>query len=261
MRYRHSVVHYIQHARQSSVNDIDGKMWPEIEAAKKDNKRELKLSGVSISERFDSDGLDASLFELNSLNLLTISDTSLQNLPSEISNLTNLQTLLLYGNELKSLPKSFGLLEKLKVLDVSRNQLESIPDEIANLTQLTTINLSNNALKIFPSLPNSIKLSVLDLSNNKLTTMPDICYDDNTVLADIYIKGNSIENIPGEITRLASLKHLNLAGNKIKTVPKVLAGMAKLKGGFKNKTPKKATIAYIDDLFNRAWFNREPHIR
>lgn len=205
-------------------------MWPEIESAKTENKRELKLSGVQISERIDANGLDQTIFQLNAINLLTISETSLKIVPSEISNLTNLQTLLLYGNEIKSLPNSIGLLDKLKVLDVSRNQLDSIPSEIANLTQLTTINLSNNALEQFPSLPNSVKLSVIDLSNNKLNAFPDVCHENNAVLADFLIKGNLIEEIPSELIHLVSLKHLSLANNKIKTVPKLLADMAKLKG-------------------------------
>lgn len=205
-------------------------MWPEIESTKNENKRELKLSGVQISERIDANGLDPSIFQLNAINLLTISETSLKIVPSDISNLTNLQSLLLYGNEIKSLPNSIGLLDKLKVLDVSRNQLDTIPSEIANLTQLTTINLSNNALEQFPSLPNSVKLSVIDLSNNKLSAFPDVCHENNAVLAEVLIKGNAIEDFPETILQLVSLKHLNLANNKIKAVPKLLADVAKLKG-------------------------------
>lgn len=205
-------------------------MWPEVESTKTENKRELKLSGAAISERIDATGLDKCIFNINALNLLNISDTSLKILPSEISNLTNLQTLLLYGNEIQSLPSSIGLLEKLKVLDVSRNKLETVPDEIAGLAQLTTINLSNNGLENFPSLPNSTKLSVIDLSNNKLTVFPDICHETNAVLADVLFKGNAIDDIPGDIIHLVSLKHFSLANNKIKTVPKLLADLAKLKG-------------------------------
>ena len=138
-------------------------MWPEIEATKKENKRELKLSGAQVSERIDSDGLHPSLFEINALNLLNISDTTLKIVPSLISNLANLQTILFYGNEITELPSSIGQLDKLKVLDVSRNKLTKIPSEIANLPNLTTINLSNNNLTEFPTLSNSQKLLVIDL--------------------------------------------------------------------------------------------------
>lgn len=132
-------------------------MWREIQQAKDENKREIKLAGAEI---------DSSLFALESLNLLNISETSLNALPLEISNLINLQTLLLYGNEIASIPDTIGHLEKLKVLDLSRNKLEHVPDTITKLTNLTTINLSNNQLTEFPTLENFTKLSVIDLSGN-----------------------------------------------------------------------------------------------
>ncbi len=121
-------------------------MWPEIESTKTANKRELKLNGAAISERIDKNGLDASIFDLINLNLLNISDTSLKILPPQISNLTNLQTILLFGNELTELPQCIGKLDKLKVLDVSRNKLAVLPQEMSELINLTTINLSNNEL-------------------------------------------------------------------------------------------------------------------
>lgn len=121
-------------------------MWPEIESTKSGNKRELKLHGAAISERIDRSGLDSSIFDLVNLNLLNISDTSLKNLPPQISNLTNLQTILLFGNELTELPQCIGKLDKLKVLDVSRNKLASLPQEMSELSNLTTVNLSNNEL-------------------------------------------------------------------------------------------------------------------
>lgn len=205
-------------------------MWPEIAQVKSENKRELKLSGAEISERIDASGLDNNLFALDSLNLLNISDTSLQHLPDELSNLTNLQTLLLYGNHVKTIPDIISALQKLKVLDISRNKLECIPRGIADLSCLMTLNLSNNALMQFPSLKNSGTLVVIDLSCNKLTEFPDICYEKNSHLAEINLKNNLIELIPHEIVLLASLKHLNLITNKIGKIPKCLANVSKLKG-------------------------------
>lgn len=208
-------------------------MWPEITSAKSENKRELKLSGAEISESISANGLDSDLFALDTLNLLNISDTNLQQLPAEISNLTNLQTLLLYGNEISTVPNTIGALEKLKVLDISRNKLDCIPSEIADLSSLMTLNLSNNALTKFPCLKRSGKLTVIDLSGNKLSDFPDICHENNAHLAEINLKNNVIEEIPHEIVLLASLKHLNLDNNKIKKIPKCLADLSKLKGMFK----------------------------
>lgn len=205
-------------------------MWQEIQQAKDEHKREIKLSGAEITERIDKDGLDASLFALDSLNLLNISDTSLKALPIEISNLINLQTLLLYGNEISTVPESIGRLDKLKVLDISRNKLENVPDTITQLQNLTTINISNNKLTTFPALKNFTKLSVIDLSGNQLTEFPQIFCGENSNLSEIYLKENSIEEIPHVIDQLVSLKHFSLAKNKVKKIPKSLANISKLKG-------------------------------
>lgn len=205
-------------------------MWVEIQAAKTENKRELKLSGAEISERIDCDGIDQSLFALDALNLLNISDTSLQKIPPEIANLSNLQTLLLYGNEIDAVPESIGQLTKLKVLDLSRNQLQAIPDAIQNLSNLQTINVSNNTLKSFPELNNFPKLLMIDLSSNQLNEFPLIYSEKNSNLSEIYLKENAIESIPYAIDALVQLKHFSMAKNQVKKVPKSLANITKLKG-------------------------------
>lgn len=209
---------------------ISKKMWPEIQQAKDENKREIKLSGAVIKNKIEENGIDLSLFALESLNLLTISDTSLKSLPTDISNLINLQTLLLYGNEIAEIPDAIVRLDKLKVLDLSRNQLKSVPDTITKLHNLTTINISSNQLTSFPSLKDFTKLSVINLSGNQLVDFPDICSEQNSNLSEIYLKENAIERIPHAIDQLISLKHFSMAKNKVKTVPKTLANISKLKG-------------------------------
>lgn len=210
-------------------------MWTEIVQAKDENKRELKLSGADISERIDQDGIDSNLFTVESLNLLNISDTSLKVLPIEISKLANLQTLLLYGNEINEVPDTIGQLDKLKVLDLSRNQLVTLPETIAQLHNLTTINVSNNNLNAFPALKNFTKLLMIDLSGNQLVEFPDIYSEENGNLSEIYLKENSIEQIPHEIDALVSLKHFSLAKNKVKKIPTSLANISKLKGTFSSQ--------------------------
>lgn len=204
-------------------------MWNEIQQARDKNKCEIKLSGADISERIDKNGIDGALFALDSLNLLNISDTTLKALPAEISNLVNLQTLLLYGNEIATIPESISQLKKLKVLDVSRNKLENVPESITVLQNLTTINLSNNQLTTFPALKNFTKLSVIDLSGNQLVEFPDIYSVENSNLSEIYLKENAIEQIPHEISQLVSLKHFSLSKNRVKKIPKTLANISKLK--------------------------------
>lgn len=88
-------------------------MWPEILSAKQENKRELSLSGDSFTKQLTkTDGkLDAAMFDLKQLNFLQLSHSvQLCEIPDTIQKLENLQSLLLFGNGLKSLPGETNIL-------------------------------------------------------------------------------------------------------------------------------------------------------
>lgn len=205
-------------------------MWPEISLAKTEKRHELVLSGKPISERIAKDGLDLSLFSLDSLNYLKISETTLTGIPDEIQKLTNLQSLVLYSNKFEEINEHIFQLDKLKVLDLSRNNIKNVPASIANLTQIVSVNLSSNNIENFPPLTKNSKLSVLDLSSNKLVKFPDICYQELSSLAEVKLNNNEIDEIPCNINVLPALKTLDLSSNKINTVPGELACCNKLKG-------------------------------
>lgn len=82
-------------------------MWPEISSAKQENKRELSLNGDKFTDQLskNSGKLDAALFALKQLNFLQLSHSAeFCEIPDEIQKLENLQSLLLFGNRLKSVP-------------------------------------------------------------------------------------------------------------------------------------------------------------
>lgn len=203
-------------------------MWPEIDLVKSENRHELVLSGSAISARIEEEGLLEDLFSLLTLNYLNISETKLDAISSKIAQLENLQTLVLHSNALTEAPEEIFSLSKLKILDLSRNKLQKIPDSLASLTQLTTLNISSNALESFPTLKLT-KLAVLDLSNNKLSDFPDIGYPEVSVLHDLKLNANCIQELPAAISKLGSLKVFDISANKIKVIPGQLADCHKLK--------------------------------
>lgn len=82
-------------------------MWPEISSVKLENKRELNLNGDKFTKQLEKNGdrLDSGIFELNQLNFLQLSNSArLCEIPNDVQNLENLQSLLLFGNNLKTLP-------------------------------------------------------------------------------------------------------------------------------------------------------------
>lgn len=208
---------------------MTGGEWSEITTAKEENRHELILSGPTVSERIEKNGLDSSLFGVTGLNFLRISETCLETVPDAISNLQNLSTLVLHSNKLKRLTPSLSKLPKLKNLDASRNQLEDFPEEIADLSALYSLNSSFNQLTTFPCLVKNIRLTILDLSNNCLEDFPDICCDQLCHLSEVRLGSNKIKSIPHSISVLPALKVLDLSENKIKDVPGELSDISKLK--------------------------------
>lgn len=108
-------------------------MWPEISSAKQENKRELSLNGDKFTDQLaKNDGkLDSSLFELKQLNFLQLSHSpQLCEIPDVIHKLENLQSLLLFGNHLSSLPGEFScnILDNYSLtLTFFQHQLNSSP--------------------------------------------------------------------------------------------------------------------------------------
>lgn len=83
-------------------------MWPEISAVKQDNKRELSLNGDKFTKQLsENEGkLDKALFHLKQINFLQLShSTEFCEIPDDIQKLENLQSLLLFGNRLTTLPR------------------------------------------------------------------------------------------------------------------------------------------------------------
>jgi len=76
-----------------------------IEEAARTGQTKLDLSRNQLSE------LPTEITQLANLNTLDLSENQLSELPTEITQLANLNTLDLSGNQLSELPAEIGLLE------------------------------------------------------------------------------------------------------------------------------------------------------
>ncbi|KIC76512.1 hypothetical protein DB41_FX00210, partial [Neochlamydia sp. TUME1] len=102
-----------------------------------------------------------------------LSGVGLTYLPSEICQLSKLQTLDLNQNQLVSLPAEIGQLSQLRALVLRQNQLVSLPAEIGQLSQLRTLNLRENQLTGLPKEIGQLsRLRVLYLKQNQLIALP-----------------------------------------------------------------------------------------
>jgi Leucine-rich repeat (LRR) protein len=155
-------------------------------------------------------------------------------LPSSIGNLSNIDTLALYGNQLSgNIPSAMGNLAQLIYLDLGSNQLTgSIPASFSTLSNLRLIALNLNQLSgtipsYLSSLPN---LYYLDIDNNQFTgtipssfgSFPKIQY---LILADNQLTGTMLASF-GNLTQL---KYLDVSGNQLTgNIPSSLSSLTQI---------------------------------
>ncbi|XP_070503560.1 leucine-rich repeat-containing protein 47-like [Chironomus tepperi] len=196
-------------------------MWEIVKLAKSENKREISINGQQLTELLEENNgnIDVNLFKLNQLNLLRLSNSPvLCEINGKLNDLSQLQSLLLFGNKLKVFPEIDQLLN-LKNLDLSKNCLTSVDVDFTSLTQLTTVNLSDNEISAFNMKSSSIH--ILNLSVNKLEKFPENL---PTSLTELNLSKNEITDIPEDI-KLTNLKFFDASENKITAVPKSLAAI------------------------------------
>ncbi|KAK1800933.1 hypothetical protein P4O66_004692 [Electrophorus voltai] len=213
--------------------EVESAVWPEIEKAEKENRRELVLQGSAVDKKIQtSGGIHAKLYSLVLLNYLEVSQCpSLHVIHENIKNLSHLQSLILCRNKITSVPKSIGELKSVKVLDLSVNDLQALPEEICLLSELTTLNVSCNNINALPNgLSQCPKLCSINVSKNALAGLPeDLCSSRLELLNTIIASENAIEQLSNEIHNLPALKVLDLSNNKLLDIPFELADCPKLK--------------------------------
>lgn len=149
------------------------------------NLRELEFTGGSqislIPESFGQ------LTNLLSLRMVV----GLDNLPSSFENLNSLKHLRLHGH-LYNLPANIGNLTNLESLSLDLLAINEIPESIGNLTKLRSLILSRNKIKSIPlALGNLASLYELDLSYNEIEIFPNSMQDLADTLYDFRIRGNN----------------------------------------------------------------------
>ena len=109
----------------------------------------------------------STLTQLNSLNLFY---NQFSQVPACVCALVALKKLWLHHNQLTQLPENLGDLVGLEELVLSFNQLTDLPDSLGALTQLKTLYLHHNSLHSLPqSLKNLPQLQKITLWNNNFT--------------------------------------------------------------------------------------------
>ncbi|XP_067230411.1 volume-regulated anion channel subunit LRRC8C [Chanodichthys erythropterus] len=164
------------------------------------------------------------LKKMGNLIELELVHCDLERIPHAIFSLSNLQTLDLKENNLRSIEEilSFQHLRKLTSLKLWHNAITFIPEHIKKLGSLERLYFSHNKIEILPShLFLCNKLRYLDLSNNDIRFIPP----EIGVLQSLQyfsVSCNKIENIPDELFFCKKLKTLKLGRNMLSVLsPKI----------------------------------------
>ena len=112
----------------------------------------------------------------------------------------DIETIILYNNQLPSLPLSLVQFTNLNTLDISNNCL-------------TTLNV-----EVFMQCP----LRTLIAKNNLLTneSLPKTFISKSGQLREVNLSGNQLKYFPVQILELKSIKYLYLNGNMIQEIHK-----------------------------------------
>ncbi|MFM7217448.1 MAG: leucine-rich repeat domain-containing protein [Bacteroidota bacterium] len=106
--------------------------------------------------------------------ILSLKNRRLTEVPKEVFDFPNLKELDLSRNKISVLPAEIGRLTGLQSLDLSNNQLDSLPSEIGNLTSLVYLGLNRNRIQYLPeSIGELSSLEVFELWDNELEEVPD----------------------------------------------------------------------------------------
>ncbi|PKF90054.1 hypothetical protein CW306_00510 [Bacillus sp. BA3] len=202
----------------------------------KEPKMRTRRNKIRISKNILLEIIE--LAEKENWNLLNLSNSGIEELPSEIGKLKKLRVLNLRGaflgkntqnsNCLKILPKEIGELTNLKVLDLSNNPLEEVPIEIANLKKLNTLHLFNTELNEIPiQIFNLTELETLSFPGKVESIPPEV--GQLVKLKELAFPDSAAIELPEQIGNLQNLEQLYLAHSNIRFFPNSIINLRKLK--------------------------------
>ena len=215
-----------------------------------DTDRQGRVVRLNLSGRWDPEARESTPHGLSGA------------IPPELGNLTNLEWLFLYRNELSgAIPPELGSLSNLEQLHLYRNELwGAIPPELGGLSNLEELHLGINALTgaIPPELGNLTNLKWLFLYRNELSGAipPELGGLSN--LEQLHLYSNDLSGaIPPELGDLSNLEQLYLNSNALSgPIPPELGDLSNLERLYLGGNALSGAIPpELGDLSNLRWLD------
>ena len=167
---------------------------------------------------------DAHLSRITELDLSGGSITALTLQSGDFSGLTGLQTLILKGITLSSLPADIydGLIA-LKKLNLKNTGLSGLPSGVfGGLSALSELTLENNPLNSIAAdtFTGLSSLRMLNLRKTRLSAVPTGLFGGLSQLEELNLRGNMLATLPADaFSGLTALQRLNLISNRLSAIP------------------------------------------
>ena len=216
-------------------------LWPEVAKADSNAEKTSKICELTIVRKAAGDDcpaygdaanpVDPALWDLTMLNRLSLRlpAGTLTSLPgAQLSRLTAMQTLILSGNDLTSLPEEIGELSLLKVLEVENNKLAALPAGLQKCAKLEVVKVGGNQLTSLSGLEGLVNINRLQCFSNKITTLDAVDFPKLTRLTELLAQQNEIDAVP-DLSQCTYLSTLSMHTNKLADLPASLCGLKKLK--------------------------------
>uniref|UniRef100_A0A3B4AVV0 LRRC8 pannexin-like TM region domain-containing protein n=1 Tax=Periophthalmus magnuspinnatus TaxID=409849 RepID=A0A3B4AVV0_9GOBI len=149
-----------------------------------------------------------------------------------LSQLHHLSNLRLAYNQIVALPPCISVLQKLKLLDLANNQLHSVPLALFTLRGLQKLLLSGNLLQHLPGEVRALQsLTELDVSGNRLESLPSELFSGCLKLRVLNASHNYLRSLPRGVGALTEVHRLDLRSNSLEELPCELVHCSGLCGG------------------------------
>ena len=167
-----------------------------------------KLKYLSVRSNSYLKDLPKSIEKMRCLQFLNVSGTGITRLRDELSNCSELVSIVANASKIKTLPNQIGNLINLKYINLGHNKIESVPESIGNLTDLEHLSLGSNDISKLPKEFSNLKnLGFLSLDYNRFNDFPKEVLELHNV-HNLWVHNSSFKIIPPEVGRMESLTHL-----------------------------------------------------
>ena len=173
---------------------------------------------VLQSESESTEPLPAAIGNLKNLKYLRL--RGFDELPEEIAQLENLETLVYMNCAFTEFPKVLCQLKNLKSLSIFSKSLERLPNELGNLSSLTSFDMRGSKVHHLPgAIGNLSQLRNIELyANEALKALPE-SIGNLTNLEKLEIRASNLKTLPSSIGNLNKLKTLGLYHNGLQSLP------------------------------------------